>query len=77
MSVKMNKKIVAEMKVTLVTFLVHLFPYHGKLDCWGKYKRESLESNFLRASSEKNSSLQETISLLNQCIGQESLKLSF
>ena len=36
-------------------------------------KRESLESKLLRASSEKNSCLQETVSLLNQCRGQENM----
>ena len=34
-------------------------------------KRDSLESKLLRASSEKNSCLQETVSSLNQCIGEE------
>ena len=34
-------------------------------------KRDSLESKFHRASSEKISCLQETVSLLNQCIGEE------
>ena len=34
-------------------------------------KRDSLESKFCRASSEKMSCLQETVSLLNQCIGEE------
>ena len=34
-------------------------------------KRDSLESKFRRASSEKISCLQETVSLLNQCIGEE------
>ena len=34
-------------------------------------KRESLESKLLRASSEKNSCLQETAPLLNQCISKE------
>ena len=34
-------------------------------------KRDSLESKFHRASSEKISCLQETVSLLNQCIGKE------
>ena len=34
-------------------------------------KRQSLESKFFRASSEKISSLQGTVSLLNQCIGEE------
>ena len=40
-------------------------------------KRESLESKFLRASSEKVSSLQDTVSLLNQYRGEENLKLRF
>ena len=34
-------------------------------------KRNSLESKLHRASSEKISCLQETVSLLNQCIGEE------
>ena len=34
-------------------------------------KRESLESKLLRASSEKTSCLQETVSLLKQCISKE------
>ena len=34
-------------------------------------KRDSLESKLLRASTEKISCLQETVSLLNQCIGKE------
>ena len=34
-------------------------------------KRDSLKSKLHRASSEKISCLQETISLLNQCIGKE------
>ena len=34
-------------------------------------KRDSLESKLLRASSERISSLQETASLLNQCIDEE------
>ena len=34
-------------------------------------KRDSLESKFLRALSEKMSCLQETVSLLNQWIGEE------
>ena len=34
-------------------------------------KRDSLESKLHRASSEKISCLQETVSLLNQCIGEE------
>ena len=34
-------------------------------------KRDSLEIKFRRASSEKISCLQETVSLLNQCIGEE------
>ena len=34
-------------------------------------KRDSLESKFRRASSEKISCLQETVSLLNECIGEE------
>ena len=34
-------------------------------------KRDSLESKFRRASSKKISCLQETVSLLNQCIGEE------
>ena len=34
-------------------------------------KRDSLESKFRRALSEKISCLQETVSLLNQCIGEE------
>ena len=40
-------------------------------------KRDSLERKFLRASSEKISNLQETVSLLNLCIGQENLQLRF
>ena len=32
-------------------------------------KRDSLESKLLRVLTEKNSCLQETVSLLNQCIG--------
>ena len=34
-------------------------------------KRDSLESKLLRVLTEKHSCLQETVSLLNQCIGQE------
>ena len=34
-------------------------------------KRDTLESKFRRASSEKISCLQETVSLLNQCMGEE------
>ena len=34
-------------------------------------KRDSLESKLHRASSKKNSCLQETVSLLNQCKGEE------
>ena len=34
-------------------------------------KRDSLESKLHRASSEKISCLQETVSLLNQCIGEK------
>ena len=34
-------------------------------------KRDSLQSKLHRASSEKISCLRETVSLLNQCIGQE------
>ena len=34
-------------------------------------KRDSLESKLHRASSEKIFCLQETVSLLNQCIGEE------
>ena len=34
-------------------------------------KRKSLESKLLRASSEKISNLEKTVSLLNKCIGEE------
>ena len=34
-------------------------------------KRDSLDSKLHRASSEKISCLQETVSLLNRCIGEE------
>ena len=40
-------------------------------------KRETLESKFLRASSKRISSLQETVPLLNQCMGEENLKRRF
>ena len=40
-------------------------------------KTESLESKFLRPSSEKISSFQGAVSLLNQCIGKENVKLRF
>ena len=40
-------------------------------------KREYLESKFPRASSEIISSLQETVSSLNQSIREENLKLRF
>ena len=69
------------MTVVWVTFFT-FFSSNGRLVCWrqqcqGKcitdigQKRDSLESKFCRASSEKISCLQETVSLLNQCIGEE------
>ena len=81
-SVKINKiKKVKELKAVWVTFLVHLFSTvmvnlaagnsAGKSAWLILDKRDSLESKLLRVSSEKMSCLQETVFLLNQCIGKE------
>ena len=74
MHVKMNKTKIFNSSFSLVMLVADLAAGSGARESASltlDKKRDSLESKFHRASSEKISCFQETVSLWNQCIGEE------